>query len=50
MDRHAWYLEEARAEREHLPEEEREFWDVLVTTLEFGALRPGHLRARRPGK
>jgi hypothetical protein len=30
-----------------MPAEEREFWDVLVASLEVGALRPGHVRARK---
>lgn len=47
-DRRDWYLDEARVEREHLPAQEREFWEVLVATLDAGALRPGHVRARKP--
>ncbi|MDQ1724909.1 MAG: hypothetical protein QOG52_1937 [Frankiaceae bacterium] len=47
QDRRDWYLEEARAERQQMPAEEREFWDVLVASLEVGALRPGHVRARK---
>jgi SAM-dependent methyltransferase len=47
-DRRDWYLEEAREELERIPEEEREFWEVLVASLEKGAMRPGHIRARTP--
>jgi SAM-dependent methyltransferase len=64
-DRHAWYLEEATAELERLrgslgvefvrawgeeaTADEIGFWEVLVTSLRAGALRPGHVRATRPG-
>jgi phosphoethanolamine N-methyltransferase len=63
-DRRDWYLEEARMELaglqgsvgedyegawgEEQANEEREFWKVLVTSLEMGALRPGHIRAMKP--
>jgi SAM-dependent methyltransferase len=64
-DRHAWYLEEATAELERLrgplgvelvrtwgeeaAVDEIGFWEVLVETLRAGALRPGHVRATKPG-
>jgi ubiquinone/menaquinone biosynthesis C-methylase UbiE len=64
-DRHAWYLEEATAELERLrgslgaefrqawgeeaAAEETGFWAVLVESLGAGALRPGHVRATKPG-
>jgi SAM-dependent methyltransferase len=64
-DRHAWYLEEATAELERLrgslgaeflriwgaeaTADEIGFWDVLVESLRAGALRPGHIRAIKPG-
>lgn len=64
-DRHAWYLEEATAELERLrgslgaellrawgdeaTADEIGFWEVLVESLRAGALRPGHVRATKPG-
>jgi len=50
QDRRDWYAAEARDERDLLPEGEREFWDVLVDSLDIGALRPGHIRARKPDR
>jgi SAM-dependent methyltransferase len=63
-DRCDWYLGEAQVELARLREQEHEllverlgaesiearisFWDVLVASLEAGALRPAHLRARKP--
>lgn len=63
-DRHAWYLDEARAELDRLrgplqpeflrrwgakaTEEEIAFWVLLVKALEEGVLRPGHVRAMKP--
>ncbi len=64
VDRQAWYLGEARGELAKLrgvwgPEfvarwgekalaDEIDFWEVLVAALEEGAMRPGHIRARKP--
>ena len=63
-DRHGWYQAEAARELAQLsgplrPEfvrrygeeatvDEVTFWQVLVQTLDQGALRPGHVRARKP--
>jgi phosphoethanolamine N-methyltransferase len=63
-DRNAWYLDEARRELASLvgparleftrtygdqaATDEIEFWQLLVDSLEQGALRPGHVRAGRP--
>jgi SAM-dependent methyltransferase len=63
-DRQAWYLAEATAELEKLrgpmrhqfvarwgeksTEDEIAFWVVLVAALKAGAMRPGHIRAKRP--
>ena len=64
-DRHAWYLGEATAELarlrgslgvefvrawgEEAAADEIGFWEVLVESLGAGAVRPGHVRARKPG-
>jgi phosphoethanolamine N-methyltransferase len=63
-DRNAWYLAEAQRELadltgpgraafvdrfgEERTGDEIHFWEVLVRSLERGALRPGHIRARKP--
>ncbi len=63
-DRHGWYQAEAERELarlrgpmrpefvrlhgEEATEAEVGFWQVLVATLDEGALRPGHVRARKP--
>jgi SAM-dependent methyltransferase len=63
-DRNEWYLAQARRELDQLTgslraafadrfgEEatvnEIDFWTLLVTSLEQGDLRPGHVRARKP--
>lgn len=63
-DRHGWYRAEAERELDHLlgpmraefvrrhgdeaMENEVAFWRVMVQTLAKGALRPGHVRARKP--
>ena len=63
-DRGSWYTAEAQAELERLRGEMRaefvdrwgeaaaqaelDFWEVLVTSLEGGALNPAHVRARKP--
>jgi SAM-dependent methyltransferase len=63
-DRHAWYLGEATAELQKLrgplnhqflerwgekaTQDEILFWEVLVAALKEGAMRPGHIRARKP--
>ena len=63
-DRGSWYTAEAQAELERLRGEMRaefvdrwgeaaaqaelDFWEVLVTSLESGALNPAHIRARKP--
>lgn len=63
-DRRAWYLTEATGELERLRgplkaqfielwgdaamEEELAFWELLVTALGDGAVRPGHIRAVKP--
>jgi SAM-dependent methyltransferase len=49
-DRRDWYAVVARGERERMPPDERDFWDVLVDSLDIGALRPGHIRARKPDR
>lgn len=64
VDRHAWYRQQARIEREQLGgalykglaskvgeeflEHEIEVWDKMIVALDQGQLRPTHLRARRP--
>jgi ubiquinone/menaquinone biosynthesis C-methylase UbiE len=64
-DRRDWYLEVARQELSALrgelgrdmtvrwgeddTEGKLQFWELLVSSLECGAMRPGHIRARRPG-
>jgi hypothetical protein len=63
-DRNAWYLGEATIELERLrgalgvefaqawgeeaTADEIGFWGVLVESLRTGALRPGHVRAKKP--
>jgi ubiquinone/menaquinone biosynthesis C-methylase UbiE len=63
-DRQAWYLKEATAELQKLrgplnhqflerwgekaTQDEISFWEVLVAALKEGAMRPGHIRARKP--
>lgn len=64
QDRNAWYLAEASEEMARLHgdlgaeftrrygqealDEEIEFWEALIDALRLGALRPGHIRARKP--
>jgi len=64
VDRHAWYQQQARVEREQLGgvlyaglestvgteflEHEIEVWDKMIVALDQGQLRPTHLRARKP--
>jgi phosphoethanolamine N-methyltransferase len=64
-DRQAWYAAVAAEELAQLrgplgtemverwgneaTQSEIEFWEVLVKALEGGALRPGHIRAAKPG-
>jgi ubiquinone/menaquinone biosynthesis C-methylase UbiE len=63
-DRRDWYLDVARKELDALRGDlgremaqrfgdedwqgELAFWELLVDSLESGAMRPGHIRARRP--
>jgi hypothetical protein len=65
-DRQAWYAAVAAEELARLrgplgiemaerwgteaAQSEIEFWEVLVRALNQGALRPGHIRAARPGQ
>ena len=64
VDRHEWYQQQARVEREQLSgilyselksivgteflEHEIEVWDKMIIALDQGQLRPTHLRARKP--
>jgi 2-polyprenyl-3-methyl-5-hydroxy-6-metoxy-1,4-benzoquinol methylase len=64
VDRHDWYQQQARVEREQLGgllyaglesivgteflEHEIEVWDKMIIALDQGQLRPTHLRARKP--
>jgi SAM-dependent methyltransferase len=66
VDRQVWYLAEATAELgklrsllkplflerwgEKALEDETAFWEVLVAALEEGAMRPGHIRAKKPAR
>jgi ubiquinone/menaquinone biosynthesis C-methylase UbiE len=63
-DRQSWYVKESRRELEQLhgplgqqfrkkwgnkaTEDEIAFWEVLVSSVVKGAIRPGHIRANRP--
>ena len=64
VDRHEWYQQQARVEREQLGgvlyaglestvgteflEHEIEVWDKMIVALDQGQLRPTHLRAHKP--
>ena len=64
VDRHQWYQQQARVEREQLGgilysglesivgteflEHEIEVWDKMIVAIDQGQLRPTHLRARKP--
>ena len=64
VDRHDWYQQQARVEREQLGgllyaglesivgteflEHEIEVWDKMIIALDQGQLRPTHLRAQKP--
>ena len=64
VDRHEWYQQQARVEREQLGgllyaglesivgteflEHEISVWDKMIVALDQGQLRPTHLRARKP--
>ena len=54
-DRQDWYLNEAIAELEKMRgplqdqlREEIEFWEIMVSALNEGAIMPGHIRAMKP--
>lgn len=63
-DRQSWYVKESRHELEQLhgplgqqfrkkwgdkaAEDEIAFWEVLVSSVAKGVIRPGHIRASRP--
>jgi len=64
VDRHEWYQQQARVEREQLAgaisdglnstlgsgflEHEIDVWDKMIVAIDQGQLRPTHLRARKP--
>lgn len=55
IDRLDWYLNEAKAELEKMRgpletelREEIEFWEIMVSALNEGAIMPGHMRALKP--
>lgn len=54
-DRRQWYLKEATAELEKMRGplqtqmlEEIDFWEIMVSALNEGAIMPGHIRAMKP--
>jgi phosphoethanolamine N-methyltransferase len=64
VDRRDWYIEESQLELEKLrgplgkafrarwgdeaADDEIKFWEVLVASVRSGAIRPGHIRGRKP--